>query len=210
MKTPKEYVKYLTQGICNEQMLADVIYSYNKRAKNYRDKKRDYRNYYKTNHTYDKYDNEWRAQMMMDKYYAKKEDLLMKLCIDKVTCIHKHKIKERRRVYDYEKEYETVTDYCYANRYFDEERDDYVYFIDFYEDSFRYYLFFNIGDKSFHSQIKIDLEKFLDKEQFKNTEIVELSDDFYTHGEETSPLLSVQFCDKVYEKFILETTQNRV
>lgn len=33
MKTPKEYVKYLTQGICNEQMLADVIYSYNKRAK---------------------------------------------------------------------------------------------------------------------------------------------------------------------------------
>lgn len=52
MKTPKEYVKYLTQGICNEQMLADVIYSYNKRAKNYRNKKRDYRNYYKTNHKY--------------------------------------------------------------------------------------------------------------------------------------------------------------
>ena len=128
----------------------------------------------------------------------------MKLCVNKATCIHRHKIKERIRVYDYQEEYEEVNEYCYCNRYFDEERDDYVYFIDYYKDTFRYYLCFNVGDKSFHSQIKIDIDKFLEGDQFKNLEIVDLPDDFYTRGQDTSTLLSVQFCDKVYKKFISE------
>lgn len=38
METPKEYKNLLSQGILDEQMIADVIYSYNKRAKNFRDK----------------------------------------------------------------------------------------------------------------------------------------------------------------------------
>lgn len=202
MVTPKKYKQFLAQGICDEQMLADVIFSYNKRAKNHRDKSYQYRNFYRDYHIYDKYNNEERSKWIMDMYYAKKEDLLMKLCADRAICIHRHKVKQRIRVYDYQKEYDNIKEYCYCNRYYDGERDDYVYFVDYDKKVFKYYLCFQVGDKSFHSKIKTDLNKFLKNEQFKNLEIVDLPNDFYTHGQDTASLLSVQFCDKVYEKFI--------
>ena len=56
METPPKYKQYLNQGICDEQMLSDVIYSYNKRAKNHRDKSNEYRKC-----RYDKYDNEGKS-----------------------------------------------------------------------------------------------------------------------------------------------------
>lgn len=43
MKTPKVYSENLKQGIITPSMLEEVLYSYNKRAKNYRDRARDYR-----------------------------------------------------------------------------------------------------------------------------------------------------------------------
>ena len=35
MQTPKQYKENLKQGVINESMLSDVLYSYSKRAKNY-------------------------------------------------------------------------------------------------------------------------------------------------------------------------------
>ena len=43
MRIPKAYTENLNKGIVTEQMLCDVLYSYNKRAKNWRDKKRQYK-----------------------------------------------------------------------------------------------------------------------------------------------------------------------
>ena len=198
METPKKYKEYLNQGICDEQMLGDVIYSYNKRAKNHRDKSNQYRRY-----GYDKYDNEGKSREIMGTYYEKK-DKLLKLFPDKIQCIHKHTIKKRRRVYDYQNEYENITDYVYSNSYYDWEEDREVWFVDIEEDVVNYYLYYQIGDKSFHSPIKIDINKLVKTDEFQQFEIIDLPEDFYTQGQNTTSLLSVQFCDKVYEKFGLQ------
>ena len=196
METPPKYKQYLNQGICDEQMLSDVIYSYNKRAKNHRDKSNEYRKC-----RYDKYDNEGKSLEKMETYYGKK-DKLLKLFPDKILCIHKHAIKKRRRVYDYQKEYKTITDYVYSNLYYDWDKDDYVRFVDIEEDVVNYYLYFHVGDKTFHSPIKMDINKFIRNNGFQQLKIIDLPEDFYTQGKNTNSLLSVQFCDKVYERFI--------
>lgn len=196
METPKQYRKYLNEGICDERMLGDVIYSYNKRAKNHRDKSHEYRK-----GRYDKYDYEGKSLEKMETYYGRK-DKLLKLFPDKIQCIHRHTIKKRRRVYDFQKEYETITDYVYSNCYFDWNKDDYVCFVDIEEDVVYYYLYYQVGDKSFHSPIKMDINKFVKDEEFKQLEIIDLPEDFYTHGKNTNSLLSVQFCDKVYDRFV--------
>lgn len=150
METPPKYKQYLNQGICDEQMLSDVIYSYNKRAKNHRDKSNEY----------------------------------------------------RKCRYDYQKEYKTITDYVYSNFYYDWDKDDYVRFVDIEEDVVNYYLYFHVGDKTFHSPIKMDINKFIRNNGFQQLKIIDLPEDFYTQGKNTNSLLSVQFCDKVYERFI--------
>lgn len=43
MRTPIFFTNMLKQGYITEELLAMAIYSYNKRAKNYRDKQRDCR-----------------------------------------------------------------------------------------------------------------------------------------------------------------------
>lgn len=199
MKTPETYKNFLTQAICDEQMLADVIYSFNKRAKNHRDKSNYYRKI-----SYDKYDNEGKAKAKMEEYYDKK-DKLLKLFPNKAICIHKHTIKKRRRIYDYQKEYAGISNYIYTNYYYDWDNDKLkeVWFVDIEEDMDNYYLYFQIGDKTFHSPIK-DINKFIKNEQFKQLEIIDLPQDFYTYGEDTTSLLSAQFCNKVYDKFIAQ------
>lgn len=57
MRTPKEYTENLKNNIITESMLLDCLYSANKRAKNYRDKAREYRAYYRSNrYAYDNHD----------------------------------------------------------------------------------------------------------------------------------------------------------
>lgn len=110
--------------------------------------------------------------------------------------------KNRRRVYDYQNEYENITDYVYSNYYYDWEEDREVWFVDIEEDIVNYYLYYQIGDKSFHSPIKIDINKLVKTEGFQQFEIIDLPEDFYTQGQNTTSLLSVQFYDKVYDKFV--------
>ena len=104
MRTPKEYTDNLKKKTITESMLLDCLYSVNKRAKNYRDKERGYRQYYRGNrYAYDKYGNVDRCQVMKEEYYSQKEKLLSVL---EPTCIHKEFIGYKRiRIYDYEPEY---------------------------------------------------------------------------------------------------------
>ena len=47
MRTPKNYITNLSNGIITKEMLGMAIYSVNKRAKNYRDEEKYYREAYK-------------------------------------------------------------------------------------------------------------------------------------------------------------------
>ena len=46
MQTPKEYIKNLNNKIITDEMLSDALFSVNKRAKNWRDKKNQYSHAY--------------------------------------------------------------------------------------------------------------------------------------------------------------------
>ena len=95
MRTPKEYTKNLENGIVTEQMLCDVLYSYNKRAKNWRDKKRQYKHSYATN-SYIWFNT---ARENEQKYYDYKSELLNLL---EPECIHEEVL---------ENDYETLIQY---------------------------------------------------------------------------------------------------
>ena len=45
MKTPKQWYENLKIGLITDDMLEAALYSVNKRAKNYRNKKREYSHY---------------------------------------------------------------------------------------------------------------------------------------------------------------------
>ena len=79
MRTPKEYTDNLKNGIITTAMLNDCLYSMNKRAKNYRDAKRQ--NYIP------KYCAS--VEEKEQAYYRKKEILLS---LVKPSCIHKEMI----------------------------------------------------------------------------------------------------------------------
>ena len=81
MRTPKEYIENLDKGIVTEQMLCDVLFSYNKRAKNWRDKKRQCKHSYATN-SYAWFNN---ALENEQKYYNYKSEILSLLT---PNCIH--------------------------------------------------------------------------------------------------------------------------
>lgn len=59
MRTPAEYSKNLKNHVITMQMLLECLYSSNKRAKNWRDKEREWRSC-----RYDEYDNESKARDM--------------------------------------------------------------------------------------------------------------------------------------------------
>lgn len=207
MKTPKEYTKLINNGMVTEDILGEVLYSYNKRAKNYRDKKNEYRN------RYDNYNNFEKNEEKEKEYYSKKEAIL-----DFYNPIELHKdvkIKNNiARIYD-EEGYGATTynghDYDYIREHRNEfnikkfnyfqDRETYIQvnFVDIAEpcEINLYFLYYKIGDYTFHTPIQEeDIEK-----DYKDLEIINL-EDFVTQGKDINDLLSVQFCDKVYERLI--------
>ena len=210
MRTPAEYQKNLKNGIVTGPMLEDALFSVNKRAKNWRDKKREY-NY----RGYDKYGNAEKAQCHESEMYAKKNKLLSVLT---PLCIHRELGGyERIRVYDYQKNYmKTLIRELYKgtvvwwNSYIDRSRgsDRYmdldfdcccydpacvVYFFD-YENrnkpNYRYYLFYKIGSHSFHIPVT-------EEEASESKLIMYDIGTLNTAGEDRNELVSVQFVDKV-------------
>ena len=176
-------------------MLDDCLYSVNKRAKNWRDKRREYSNY-----RYDKYSYEERAAAERDKMYQKKE---MLLSIAPALCVHKEFAGFRRtRVYSYQKSYESQwlkhllrDEIVWTNSYFDYDDFCEVYFFD-YEDrsgspQWRYYLFYDFGTHSYHSPLPDNIDP-----NSLGLPVITIST-IETRGDDISDLVSMQFVDKV-------------
>ena len=109
MKTDKETLDNLKKGIVTEKMLGLAIFSYNKRAKNMRDKESEYRNYFRRNwYAHDIHDNVGKYQEKKENYYNRKDECLSFL---KPTSLHSVKRERTYRKYDDDFEYfEYVTE----------------------------------------------------------------------------------------------------
>lgn len=191
MRTPKEYSGNLKNKIITEEMLADALHSVNKRAKNWRDKKREYKHYFSAKYFYS-------AQEQESRMYEKKEKLLRAVPIQ---CIHReHGGYEKIRTYDTEGDY--LQKYTSAflrgsivweNSYYDYHTDDFVCFFDVFDYTspiYRYYLYHTVYGHGFHTPIEEgDISKY-------ECQIVDI-DYLLTQGESAKDLLSVQFVDKV-------------
>lgn len=187
MRTPQEFTKNLNNGIITTEMLNQCLYSVNKRAKNYRDEKRQY---------YGKYRD--MAEGKEKSFYDRKEKLLSIL---KPVCIHKSRVGyERTRVYDYEQHFDKrcleamlLGKIAHTGSYLD--RDNYVevFFFDEYDFSRPkelYFLFYELGTRSYHTPIN-NPEKY----DLPVKEIGRLE----TEGDDYTSLISVQFVDKVID-----------
>lgn len=175
MRTPNRYIDCYQRNIPDEQMLADVIYAFNKRAKAARDRRYD---------------------LEKNLMYAKKEALLKEYFYDKIVCIHRQQQMRRIRYYDYEKEYDEITDPVWENCFYDYYYDREVWFKDEEQIVPQYFIYIEVGDKSFHSPINSIYKKY------RHLEVKDLPDDFYTETVDPRSLLSKDFCERVFTKFV--------
>ena len=193
MKTPKEYTKNLKKHIITEDMFVDCLYSVNKRAKNFRDKAQSYR--------YNPYYRGYYQTEDMDRYYGYKDQFLSLLT---PVCIHKQNIGyETRRVYDYEKDYRKMNNrnIVWQNCYYDRDEDREVWFYDYETKTKRYlyFLYYVVGDKSFHKPIS--------SPSGYDLPIKAIDDDFMTFGQDTKDLISPQFVLKVLDMLLNQTCE---
>lgn len=201
MRTPKDYLENLKKGIITPSMLEDVLFSFNKRAKNYRDREEKYRLERRYNsYWYDKYGNEDMCREKKEMLYGKKSDILH-CCPNKLKAIHKLKRKKKIRIEDDDPEYynyrSEIEKYIkgesskvvYMNMYFDDDIEQYVNFINIYVNSYEYYLYYEFPNRSFHHPIN---EKEMVK--YNNLEIISL-DSLTTYGENINDLLPLPFCN---------------
>lgn len=194
MKTPPQYTKNLKNKIITEEMLINCLYSSNKRAKNYRDKISEYRDYFRSNRfAYDKYGNIEKFNLKKKEYYHQKDVLLS---IVQPTCIQKeHFGYEKSRIYDYEPNYrKKKKNFVWENCFFDEEEQREVWFgdvLDYNKPIYHYYLFYDLnGTKTFHSPInESEIEDY-------DLDVVDI-DLIQTEGHEIDELISNQFVKKV-------------
>ena len=196
MRTPKKYNDLIKNKEITNKIIAECIYSVNKRAKNYRDKIEDYKQarFYKY-----KENNIENAKEQKEKYYSMKEDLLLNFS---PKLIHKKYDGEKiQRVYSYQKNYtklynEKINDITWENSYYDSDRNKEIDFFDYSlgEKKYLYFLYYEIGEYSFHTPITEERAE-------KNTEleIKEIDENFQTHGADIVDLLSTQFVQKVID-----------
>lgn len=172
MKTPKQWYESLKIGLITDDMLEAALYSVNKRAKNYRNKKREYSHY-----RYAQFDYAGSAEQRMNEMYAKK-DLLLTLLPP--VCIHvEYQNNKHGTRVEIKQDVETYLKWIYTgeithfgsfirrhsnddgwNDPYDEE---YVQFFDHSSEPFTkaYYLFRVLGKHSFHTPItKTELEHY--------------------------------------------------
>lgn len=180
-------------------MLLDCLFSVNKRAKNARDKEREYKQYYRNCRTfryyvYDKYDNVSQYYDKKLEYYKQKDILLS---IIEPTCIHAEcQGYERRRIYDYEGEdyLKNRENFIWENCYYDYKQEREVWFGDIElkeKPIYQYYLFYDLNEHSFHTPINVeDIEKYPNLQEIMIDRIV-------TKGEEIKALISPQFIKKM-------------
>lgn len=196
MKTPNLYKELINEKKITNEIIAECIYSVNKRAKNYRDKIKEYKNGRSHQHLES---NIEKAEEEMGKYYQLKEEFLK---VFTTNLIHKQFIGEKKkRVYSYEKNYEKLlkektNDIFWKNSYYDYDKDMEIEFFDYHlgTKKYLYFLYCEIGEYSFHSPVS---EKIA--ESNTELEIQEIDENFKTHGSKNEGLLSMQFVKKVLE-----------
>ena len=194
MKTPKLYNELINEKKITNEIIAECIYSVNKRAKNYRDKIKEYKNGSFHQHLES---NIEKAEEEMGKYYQLKEEFLK---VSTPNLIHKQFIgEEKKRVFSYEKNYEKLlkektNDIFWKNSYYDYDKDMGIEFFDYHlgTKKYLYFLYYEIGEYSFHSPVS---EKIA--ESNRELEIQEIDENFKTHGSKIEGLLSMQFVKKV-------------
>lgn len=196
MKTPKLYNDLINEKKITNEIIAECVYYVNKRAKNYRDKIKEYKNGRSHQHLEN---NIEKAEEEMGKYYQLKEEFLK---VFTPNLIHKQFIGEKKkRVYSYEKNYEKLlkektNDIFWKNSYYDYDKDMEIEFFDYHlgTKKYLYFLYCEIGEYSFHSPVS---EKIA--ESNTELEIQEIDENFKTHGSKNEGLLSMQFVKKVLE-----------
>ncbi len=194
MKTPKLYNDLINEKKITNEIIAECVYYVNKRAKNYRDKIKEYKNGRSHQHLES---NIEKAEEEMGKYYQLKEEFLK---VFTTNLIHKQFIGEKKkRVYSYEKNYEKLlkeknNDIFWKNSYYDYDKDMEIEFFDYHlgTKKYLYFLYCEIGEYSFHSPVS---EKIA--ESNTELEIQEIDENFKTHGSKIEGLLSMQFVKKV-------------
>ena len=190
MRTPKEYTTLINKGQITESILGQVLYSINKRAKNWRDKKREYKNSKR-----DMYENYEKALEQEEYYYSMKSDILSFI---KPIKIHNDKKIHNftSKIYDYDDEYDYLSndDIIRTGNYYDNILCDIVEFavVKRSSETNLFFLYYELGEYSFHSPIKEN-----ELSEYKQLQI-DVLNDFNTHGKDINDLLSTQFCNKVY------------
>lgn len=179
MKTPKLYNELINEKKITNEIIAECIYSVNKRAKNYRDKIKEYKNGSFHQHLES---NIEKAEEEMGKYYQLKEEFLK---VFTPNLIHKQFIgEEKKRVFSYEKNYEKLlkektNDIFWKNSYYDYDKDMGIEFFDYHlgTKKYLYFLYYEIGEYSFHSPVS---EKIA--ESNTELEIQEIDENFKTQA----------------------------
>ena len=194
MRTPQNYTQLVNDKKITNEMIAECIYSVNKRAKNHRDRIRKYKE--------DRY-NPYAARIIenaedeMEKYYTMKEEMLT---VFEPSLIHEQYVgEEKKRVFSTEEDYDKLlqeksNDILRKGSYYDDENSIEVEFFDYKlgRKKYLYFLFYEIGEYSFHLPISEQKAKKYTKLQIK-----EIDQDFKTHGANIEGLLSTQFVNKV-------------
>lgn len=210
MKTPSEWNKNIDNHIITEEMLDAALFCCNKRAKNYRDQKRKYRG------TYDKYHNFEKCEDKENEFYRKKDKLLKLL---KPVCIHKEFIGfKRTRTCSYEANFDLKLTLglfngtiCHSGHYYEPNYrsydcdDDIVEFfdtVDFEKPEYNYYLFYILGNHSYHTPIK----EYDIKSKYSDVPVIPI-DRIMTEGHDIVDLASVAFTDKLIA--LIETNDYR-
>ena len=194
MRTPKNYIQLVNDKKITNEMIAECIYSVNKRAKNHRDKIRKYKDDRYNPYTARNIEN---AEDEMEKYYTMKEELLT---VFEPSLIHEQYVgEEKKRVFSTEEDYDKLlqeksNDILRKGSYYDDENSIEVEFFDYKlgRKKYLYFLFYEIGEYSFHLPISEQKAKKYTKLQIK-----EIDQDFKTHGANIEGLLSTQFVNKV-------------
>lgn len=188
MRTPSNYTKNIRAGIVTKDMLAACLYSVNKRAKNARDKEREYNSSGICQYA-DKYHE------TKEEYYNLKEQLL-EYATNYLSCIHRVRRNAKRKVYDYEKEYYNLNKDNVIRRgeFWDEGELCYTRFAVITYVKYEYFLFYDMGDCSFHRPL--EEHEVVDVANRYSLPIKEI-DDLQTLGKDFTTLVSMQFVKQV-------------
>lgn len=189
MKTPTKYSKLVKKNELDKELIGHVAFSINKRAKNYRDKRNEYR-----------YSNYRHAYSCMQSYEEKmNEAYTMKtniLSLFKPIEVHQATFKNEfyKIVYSDQPEYSQIKPHqvrstgrslTTGNKYKE---------ILIEKSRIQYFLHYEINNFKFHQPIdEIELENYAD------LSVKILEDNFKVDRKKGTELLSAQFCKKVYQ-----------